>query len=546
MFNGDVVLKLSQLYRRSYPIIIVLIFVAALWYAYHEYPLLVDDSFISFRYAKNLVDGHGLVWNPGERVEGYSNFLWVMLYALGFKLGIQPEVFTYLISIPIYLASLVFSYLLALRVLKSRDQALVVLLLVAFNHSLAGFAGSGMETPLHTLQYVLTGYLCAYSIDHGWSPRRTLALSIILNLSLLTRPDGAILIVCATWTWLRTHRKKIRPVSIAVFLVPFLLIVLPWLIWKQSYYGTILPNSFNAKVRSFSGLGFGVYYLYLFVLYYTLLPYLMVVVWRAKTLVADNASLRYLSLIVLAWSFYTLVVGGDFMEFRFLAPVISFLMILIIAALNTFIRDRRVFAAVVLALCIGTVNNFTFMSSMFYSYRVERVEKLRNHVYAKDENWEMIGKKLKDLFGGTDVCLGLGAAGAIPYYSGLKSIDFMGLTDKTVPRIGEPFSSMPGHRIIAPLEYMVNSNVNLIVQPIQLMFYESDFRLFRRLADWKDIYKYFMDVDKPVNGTLLSEAILLGIPIEKGYYLAVWYLTPHEAIDRAISEHSLPRIKVVR
>ena len=37
---------------------------------------LTDDAFISFRYVRNLLEGHGLVFNPGERGEGYSNFLW--------------------------------------------------------------------------------------------------------------------------------------------------------------------------------------------------------------------------------------------------------------------------------------------------------------------------------------------------------------------------------------------------------------------------------------------------------------------------------------
>ena len=41
-----------------------------------------DDAYISYRYARNLSDGLGLVWNPGEHVEGYSNFLWVVLLAL--------------------------------------------------------------------------------------------------------------------------------------------------------------------------------------------------------------------------------------------------------------------------------------------------------------------------------------------------------------------------------------------------------------------------------------------------------------------------------
>ena len=53
---------------------------------------LADDSFVSFRYAWNLVHGHGLVYNAGERVEGYSNLLWTLLMAGGLTLGVAPEV----------------------------------------------------------------------------------------------------------------------------------------------------------------------------------------------------------------------------------------------------------------------------------------------------------------------------------------------------------------------------------------------------------------------------------------------------------------------
>ena len=52
---------------------------------------LADDSFVSFRYAWNLVRGHGLVYNAGERVEGYSNLLWTLLMAGGMSLGVTPE-----------------------------------------------------------------------------------------------------------------------------------------------------------------------------------------------------------------------------------------------------------------------------------------------------------------------------------------------------------------------------------------------------------------------------------------------------------------------
>ena len=53
---------------------------------------LCDDAFISFRYVRNLLAGHGLVFNPGEYVEGYTNFLWILeLAAIWGIFGIRPE-----------------------------------------------------------------------------------------------------------------------------------------------------------------------------------------------------------------------------------------------------------------------------------------------------------------------------------------------------------------------------------------------------------------------------------------------------------------------
>ena len=53
---------------------------------------LTDDAFISFRYTRNLLEGHGLVFNPGERVEGYTNFLWILeLAAIWGLFNIRPE-----------------------------------------------------------------------------------------------------------------------------------------------------------------------------------------------------------------------------------------------------------------------------------------------------------------------------------------------------------------------------------------------------------------------------------------------------------------------
>ena len=58
-----------------------------------------DDAWISFRYAMNFVSGTGLVFNPGERVEGYTNFLWVLMNAPAFPLAIPPETFANVMSL---------------------------------------------------------------------------------------------------------------------------------------------------------------------------------------------------------------------------------------------------------------------------------------------------------------------------------------------------------------------------------------------------------------------------------------------------------------
>src|SRR6476661_6176376 len=56
------------------------------------WPFTVDDAYITLRYAKHLAGGQGIVWNLGEHppVEGYSNFLYVVLGAVSYRIGLDP------------------------------------------------------------------------------------------------------------------------------------------------------------------------------------------------------------------------------------------------------------------------------------------------------------------------------------------------------------------------------------------------------------------------------------------------------------------------
>ncbi|NJM09071.1 hypothetical protein HC891_27060 [Candidatus Gracilibacteria bacterium] len=114
-------------------------FSGALWPTW-----LSDDAFISFRYAQNLAQGNGLVYNLGERVEGYTNFLWTLLAALVLVLGGEIVFFTYLAGVIIGLALLLLTFFVAARLVgaagvqasaSSRAAALVAALIVATSQS---------------------------------------------------------------------------------------------------------------------------------------------------------------------------------------------------------------------------------------------------------------------------------------------------------------------------------------------------------------------------------------------------------------------------
>ncbi|HNS73548.1 MAG TPA: hypothetical protein PKI81_09100, partial [bacterium] len=104
---------------------------ATLW------PATLDDAFISYRYARHLVEGHGLVFNPGERVEGFSNLLWVLLLSPFIALGWEAETASKLIGAACGLGALLIAMLLLRR--HFRASRTVVLLFGAWLATSTGF-----------------------------------------------------------------------------------------------------------------------------------------------------------------------------------------------------------------------------------------------------------------------------------------------------------------------------------------------------------------------------------------------------------------------
>jgi len=199
-------------------------------------PHPIDDAYITFRYARNLADGLGLVYNPGEWVLGTTAPLWALVLAAGYRLGLTdlPWLAT-VVSAVCDAASAVLLVYLARRIGWSWIGATLVGLAWALNPMSIGFATGGMETSLF-VALSLAALTIASSRRSAW------VAAGLCGVATLVRPEGALLAgVVIGWTWFSQRAQTLRaavaatvPISIAgaVFL---------------ARYGSPLPHSVAAK-----------------------------------------------------------------------------------------------------------------------------------------------------------------------------------------------------------------------------------------------------------------------------------------------------------
>jgi len=229
---------------RPYAVLAVVLlmglFVAFLMHTSTE---IVDDAYISFRYARNLALGHGLVFNPGERVEGYSNFSWVMIAAVFLRAGIDPTLAMPLVGASAALAAIAITARGArgLAAVEGRTHALSgapAAAIVALAPTLAYYAGNGLETALVVMLYALAG--------DSVVRRRPVAFALAAAAACLTRPEAGLLAFVGFLVFALERPRRHALVVAAVGCG----LVVPYLLWRASYYGSFLPNTLAAKPPS--------------------------------------------------------------------------------------------------------------------------------------------------------------------------------------------------------------------------------------------------------------------------------------------------------
>jgi hypothetical protein len=292
----------------------------------------VDDAYISFRYARNFARGLGLVYNPGERVEGYTNFLWTVLLGLGIRVELDPESLAKVLGGAAACGSLAMVYLLSNRLRPYAFAPCVATWLMASSIVQAGYAVFGLETALFTF-LVLAGLELFFRERARGSGFPFSGL--VFALAGLTRPEAPMYIGIPMLLLGRRFFERQNLLRGALFAGP----ILAHMVWRYSYYGSWLPNTLAAKTGSlWQQLAGGKSYLLAYAEHtWIVLPLValggcvaLAEAWNRfpteagtwprlrQLLGSDVAALASLSVAIAG---YVAVVGGDWMPFfRFLAP----------------------------------------------------------------------------------------------------------------------------------------------------------------------------------------------------------------------------------
>jgi hypothetical protein len=230
------------------------IYLLAAWPLSHW---VVDDAGITFSYARNFADGHGLVSQPGmEPVEGYSNFLWLLLMAPFFVVGlfdpyVVPKLVGFaLVGMSYYLLHRSISYLTGGRLLAS----LGALLCLSVNTSFVVWTCCGLENPLYVALTVLLFYLLLRYVFGGLGHSKTsvLVAAVVVALA-LTRPEGVLyglvfIVVLAIGLSPRGSGGIRRTVRLSTrYLISAAVLYGAFLLFRLAYFGYPFPNTYYAK-----------------------------------------------------------------------------------------------------------------------------------------------------------------------------------------------------------------------------------------------------------------------------------------------------------
>lgn len=416
-----------------------------------RYSVLFDDALVSMRYAWNLAHGHGLVWNPGERVEGYTNLLMTLVMTIPASIFNKTDA---LIAIQVLGIGLMLG--IAFLAVKIATMTYggnplpkeVFFALALLYYPLNYWTLNGMETGLLTLLMYL-GILFAFKFVQSTRFIDLALVSVSLGLAYLTRPDSliqsALILGYILVASFRARDQRMWVLEMFVAVVILAAFILGQLIFRWSYYGELVPNTYTLKVVGFpiidrrkNGTNFVIPYLK-----ENILVFLVIF---GSILGKPRLKVTLFTVLLASSILYQIWVGGDAWPYwRLMAPYMPLAFILFAVTIAKFVEKTTSYFSlyiqtltIVLAIIAA---NASFLSQAFFlEAPFQSWHKAR---------WVNQSIAIHELTS-SDATLGVTAAGTFPYFTDRVSIDILGKNDPHIASLQPDLSgatfgpSMPG------------------------------------------------------------------------------------------------------
>ncbi len=428
---------------------------------------------VSMRYAHNLTRGAGLVWNPGQRVEGFTDLLWTLFMSGVHLLPVSISQTALIVMFAnIGLACMMVPLLIRL-IGELGGRPLAALTTVSgyvLNRDAMIWTVGGYETTLLTLLVVFAVYRILREARLG---KTHLLTYVAIGAISLVRADGVVLSLVLLVFSSLIHREKRQVITCAALSLGFVAASELFRIW---YYGDVLPNTAYLKTMNWDGHLFaGMLYAWDF-----LKPHAIILGFAALAFVLQTDRLRRLLLALLFLYFaYVVYVGGDAHGyFRFFSPGIPLLFALAFVGIEKLgVPPGIRIAACVLCFVTLPLTNPGFIRSMMAENRNGNVD--IGLLIAKNTS--------------PDSRIADSMAGSVFYYSDRYGIDLLGKTDPYIARLAAvPGATVPGHNKW-DLAYSLNRlKPDIVVAPVKYPVQEEALHQ-PPLGNWKFISDLYDD-----------------------------------------------------
>ena len=453
---------------------------------------LDDDMMISMRYAWRLAQGGGLVWNLGEPpVEGFTNLLWTLTMAIPHLLGVPSE----MASAPILLLNLIgllgilwLAWSVGRRLGLRPGLRMVGLLLIASNRWILYWAVGGSEA-------ILLGLILMFLADRILAARRAAPLGWIegglIGLLALARADGLLLTALLAVIWAALAR---RGRTRAFAWLPAVILPLALFLWRHSYYGQWLPNTYFLRVVEVpTRVMYGLFHASYFAMLFDGVLVLAVI----GMLTARNPRVGWVGCPALALLAYVAYVGGDELaEYRFYVPVVPVLLLLALAGLDRVLGMSRPLRECSPSLRYGfalLLMGLAAVRSIALPGELQKLGEVRGEMERKNVQ---IGLMLRR-HTRPDALVAHYWAGAAPYFSERPALDMLGKNDSHLARLASPPADyQPGHNKY-DAEYSFGRRPDVVVAGINARLI-NDPKAFQEARERQTYPGLFVTLDHPV------------------------------------------------